>query len=558
MGAAILNEEVAASRWPVLRPVAPELGGRPIALNRPVCVVGARSVVHLRLSSAEVSRYHALIVNDEDGVYIRDLASRNHVYVNGTTVREVGLSQADLLRIGPYTFSCYAGFKNSDSARKNGSNREQAAPRNGAGAAAHLQVGATGEAIPIQGRTLLIGRRSDCDIVLKEEGVDPVHAVVFELKGKRFVRDLNSSGGTQVADERIHERELRPGDTIRIGETEILYGAPVAKSEPELVPVDVELPEPAEDLQPVSESIAIETRPQSVGEGSEAQAPADHAAAEIDEKVPEPESAIGNEQPPGGEVLAPEGEPFAPEPMAAMTEETAKHEQPVEAHAPPVTETPAVSRTDNTGDDEEATNIPDASDLGVSYEYAIFAPEAPDQDAPYTVDAALLSGRRDPEGEPEVPGNAEPSAATERQPAAAKELAEIEIPPFPAGSDPATVSEKPESPKRLRLQAPLNLELLESAPAAGSIYDSEIVRDYEIIAPRPAWEEEAPAAKPKREPGSKRHNPEPSPPTAPGTAVEIVVKQRRERRRVTRLIGEISRKAFDLKSVWRGLHGRPR
>src|SRR5687768_13451840 len=93
-------EHSAGARWPMLKPVGPEPGGPSVILDLPVCVVGARSKVHLPLDSPLVSKSHALIVDGgpDDGIYVRDLASRNHLYVNGSRVREAPLRPADLLR----------------------------------------------------------------------------------------------------------------------------------------------------------------------------------------------------------------------------------------------------------------------------------------------------------------------------------------------------------------------------------------------------------------------------------------------------------------------------
>src|SRR5438105_4325601 len=97
----------------VMRHVRPgDAGGaaRVVKVDRPAYVLGSAPRVHLALSSPLVSRSHAVIVCDENEVYLRDLGSRNHVFVNGKVVREAGLRPADLLRIGPYEFRCEKGF----------------------------------------------------------------------------------------------------------------------------------------------------------------------------------------------------------------------------------------------------------------------------------------------------------------------------------------------------------------------------------------------------------------------------------------------------------------
>ena len=83
----------------------------PVALDKPVCVIGRNEVgVNLPLHSPQVSKLHAVVVRTQRKVYVRDLASRNGVQRNGAPVQEVGLSDEDVLRIGSYTLRCASGF----------------------------------------------------------------------------------------------------------------------------------------------------------------------------------------------------------------------------------------------------------------------------------------------------------------------------------------------------------------------------------------------------------------------------------------------------------------
>src|SRR5690349_23955938 len=95
--------------WPVLKPIDPPPGMSAVALNKPVCVIGARNRVHLPLPSPLVSSAHVLIVNASDGVWLRDLVSTNHVYLNDEPVRESALHDGDTIRIGPFSFRCETG-----------------------------------------------------------------------------------------------------------------------------------------------------------------------------------------------------------------------------------------------------------------------------------------------------------------------------------------------------------------------------------------------------------------------------------------------------------------
>jgi len=198
--------QVEGMRWPILEPLDSER--RPVALSKPVCIAGARSSVNLTLESPLVSRSHALFVQDSDAVYVRDLASRNHIYLNDTRVRESIISNGDVLRIGPFSFRFENRFTDSDLP---------------VGAvefpALHLTNG--GRRIRLNGRTGVIGSRDDCDVHVDDAQVDEVHSVLFERRGNWFVRDLPSSTGTFVNDEPIVESEIKTGDTIRVGDTSL-------------------------------------------------------------------------------------------------------------------------------------------------------------------------------------------------------------------------------------------------------------------------------------------------------------------------------------------------
>jgi hypothetical protein len=69
-----------------------------------------------------------------------------------------------------------------------------------------------------------LGRSADADIRLDDRYASGFHARVFNRGGGYFVEDLNSTNGTLLNSKELHgEAELRPGDVIRIGDTEFLF-----------------------------------------------------------------------------------------------------------------------------------------------------------------------------------------------------------------------------------------------------------------------------------------------------------------------------------------------
>lgn len=68
-----------------------------------------------------------------------------------------------------------------------------------------------------------VGRSTGADFILDAALVSRVHCRLTALEaGELEVRDLDSTNGTFVNDERIDTAHLEPGDRLRIGRVELL------------------------------------------------------------------------------------------------------------------------------------------------------------------------------------------------------------------------------------------------------------------------------------------------------------------------------------------------
>lgn len=65
--------------------------------------------------------------------------------------------------------------------------------------------------------SVLIGRTSDCDVVLYDPGVSRKHARIFSETAGYFVEDMGSSNGTKVNGSIIKKKQLADGDAISLG-----------------------------------------------------------------------------------------------------------------------------------------------------------------------------------------------------------------------------------------------------------------------------------------------------------------------------------------------------
>jgi pSer/pThr/pTyr-binding forkhead associated (FHA) protein len=74
-----------------------------VALSREWTRIGRSMAADLRFDDATVSRRHALVVNQAEGVRVLDDRSLNGVYVNGQRVEWSRLSDGDEVAVGRHT-----------------------------------------------------------------------------------------------------------------------------------------------------------------------------------------------------------------------------------------------------------------------------------------------------------------------------------------------------------------------------------------------------------------------------------------------------------------------
>ncbi len=70
---------------------------------------------------------------------------------------------------------------------------------------------------------LSVGRASSNDIHLDDGTVSGKHAQLHVLGKEVFVEDMESTNGTLVNGQRVHRRQLRHGDVLRIGQHELKF-----------------------------------------------------------------------------------------------------------------------------------------------------------------------------------------------------------------------------------------------------------------------------------------------------------------------------------------------
>lgn len=230
LGEAYLTFKYGASRSAAARPPRGVLLGPSgtVQIRGEVTSFGRGPDSDIVLAIPQASRLHAQILAHGDGVYLRDMGSANGTVVNGARLVDAHrLRDGDMIQIGAASFVFRSGTGASN-------------PTGPAAFELTIAAGSgAGTRYRLTGDETTIGRIAANTIVLNDPLVTRRHASVTVREGTVLLRDLGSANGTWVNGERIGgTRELRDGDSLRIGQTQFVLGRaatnlPSATSEPD-------------------------------------------------------------------------------------------------------------------------------------------------------------------------------------------------------------------------------------------------------------------------------------------------------------------------------------
>ncbi len=178
--------------------------------TRPLTLIGSRADCDLPINATDVSKLHCAILNTGRGLIAIDLCSRSGTSVGGKRAIVAPLKYGEQLAVGQITIRVEAPADGAPELDSRLGDRP-----------CGLLLG--GRERAIERLPIVIGRRSQCQVVLDTPDVSLAHAVIFELNGCPVLYDLGSRSGTFVNGQRVDSHWLKNDDVLHIGGEELVF-----------------------------------------------------------------------------------------------------------------------------------------------------------------------------------------------------------------------------------------------------------------------------------------------------------------------------------------------
>jgi len=120
-----------------------------------------------------------------------------------------------------------------------------------------LNQGMTGRTFELNIERTTVGRVEDNTLQIADGSVSSHHAEIVLRGTEILIRDLGSTNGTFINNEKITESVLKPGQTLRFGQVELKIddGRPVSAPAPAPAPASAAAPVPAPAPTPSKKTV---------------------------------------------------------------------------------------------------------------------------------------------------------------------------------------------------------------------------------------------------------------------------------------------------------------
>lgn len=197
-----------------------------------VTTLGRSEINAVVVEDPRISRQHARIELRDGSCHMVDLGSANGLKVNGQRVSDALLRPGETLQAGDslITFQvappeAEASATVIDSAMPTvvGDAAHEVAVNSADGPRLVIFRPSGTFEVPLTGADVLLGRSQANTVVIDHPGISRQH-LALELKGGAWVaRDLGSANGTFIGPRRVETHYLRTGDTLRLGDAQVMF-----------------------------------------------------------------------------------------------------------------------------------------------------------------------------------------------------------------------------------------------------------------------------------------------------------------------------------------------
>ena len=221
--------------------------------------IGSATENNLVLTGSGIAPVHARLISTENKIYLKDNNSQTGCFVNGQRITQKEILPGDLIKLGGIEIEVLSPHQSTDSA-----------PDKNALSAWRLVSDSSwlaGKSFEIPGdRPAVIGRGTQCDIVIPGTHLSRRHAELSVQATHLRIKDLSSANGTYLNDQRVEEAVAYSGDRLRIDVYSFRLVGPETEENKTRLRAPIEsLSKPIERKQTNSEPRRWKTRPTSPG-----------------------------------------------------------------------------------------------------------------------------------------------------------------------------------------------------------------------------------------------------------------------------------------------------
>ncbi len=206
----------------------PGLPDRRIVLESGTMSIGRADDNDIVLSDIGVSRRHAKLHVDDEGVEYEDNGSGNGSVFNGRRLKRQRLNDGDEIVIDPFRLQVLLAAETDEANMSTASTLKLGGLEDGFARlelVSNHRMDRTAFEVPAEA-TITLGRGERNDIVLPEPAASRVNSEIVGHLGVWTVRDRASSNGTFVNGRKVREQVLKDGDKLKIGTVELKFFAP--------------------------------------------------------------------------------------------------------------------------------------------------------------------------------------------------------------------------------------------------------------------------------------------------------------------------------------------